>query len=220
MFQCQFASPTASQRWNCCCIEVRNLSDVCTTLSQMNLQEVVEENYRLVGTLVPPQHSVLLQSRISSRSIHRLTQGISSVTWTYKCRLRGLRASPFQHPWGVGPSQLILFLQSQYPESQHLAQDLTKLLLVSSGLKTEPSAAPCPPTSPSTSSCSPACSPSHTGWMTQKLCDSLEKYTPVLLRMSGLMQSHQGAFALPCSSPTTTTWAWSSWSGCAELQVT
>ena len=142
------------------------------------------------------------------------------VTWTYKCRLRGLRASPFQHPWGVGPSQLILFLQSQYPESQHLAQDLTKLLLVSSGLKTEPSAAPCPPTSPSTSSCSPACSPSHTGWMTQKLCDSLEKYTPVLLRMSGLMQSHQGAFALPCSSPTTTTCAWSSWSSCAELQVT
>ena len=193
-----------------------------------NLQQYLTERYslRYNGCLSHIQcKDLLILSKIILMCGNWAPKQSSSpmrdhVTWTYKCRLRGLRASPFQHPWGVGPSQLILFLQSQYPESQHLAQDLTKLLLVSSGLKTEPSAAPCPPTSPSTSSSSPACSPSHTGWMTQKLCDSLEKYTPVLLRMSGLMQSHQGAFALPCSSPTTTTWAWSSWSSCAELQVT
>ena len=170
----------------------------------MNLQEVVEENYRLVGTLVPPQHSVLLQSRISSRSIHRLTQGISSVTWTYKCRLSPRPPSkPFPaslRSWTfpsatANPLSPIAVSRKPTPRTRFDETSLGEFWAKNRALGR--------PTSPSTSSCSPACSPSHTGWMTQKLCDSLEKYTPVLLRMSGLV--HQGAFALPCSSPTTTT---------------
>ena len=36
-------------------------------LGQMNLKEVVEENYKLVGTLAPPQLSVLLLDDLKSK---------------------------------------------------------------------------------------------------------------------------------------------------------